>query len=202
MVKMWFKAGEVPANTPQVAVMRLGGLTAYSDDEAGLEAEVGALSKVILQCSKEHLIAPRDVIRHIAEQKGAYVGDRRYFNAVLGRCLRLGDLDTLTCGDPKKPFVCVLNPVNNEAIELLFAAAMNRLLAQPEVRVGEIREMAFPGKEWGTWFIVQNAFWRLVYLGLARPGEKGVFARSEALKRAHSQPGWQLPNFRKWWWLD
>lgn len=198
---MWFKSTDAPAGVRQAAFVRLGGLTAYSDDQASLEIEIETLADAIVQCSKEHLIAPRDVIRHVVEKKGTAVQDRRFFNAVLSRCLRLGRLDTLACGDRQKPFTCVINPQNNETIETLFAASMRQLSGQCHVRVTDLRNQIFPKKEWGTWFIVQCALSRLVFLGLAVAGEKGEFSRSEAMTRAVSEPGWQFPNFRKRWWL-
>jgi hypothetical protein len=201
MVRMWFKAADVPADVHQPALVRLGGLTAYSDDQAALEENVEKLSDIIVECSKEHLIAPRDVIRHVVEQKGADVRDRRFFNAVLGRCLRFGRLDTLACGNRQKPFTCVIHPESHEEVENLMAASMRRLCGQRDVRVTELRDELFPRKEWGTWFVVQNALSRLVFLGLAVAGAKGEFAKSEAMNCAVSEPGWQLPDLPKRWWL-
>lgn len=200
-MRLWYKSGDAPAGVDAIASVQLGGLTVYTDNPAALGDELDRLGAAITNCVRDYAMMPRDIIRYLLEQNGTDIRDRRFFNAVVGWCLRTGALDALACGNRGKPFFVTLHPDNTEILDTLFAAVVGRLIDQPLATVSELRSAVYPKAEWGTWHIIQNAFARLVFLDLAVQCDRGSFSRSEGLKRALSESGWQLTGFPQRWWL-
>jgi hypothetical protein len=150
--------------------MRLGGVTAWAENDDILAAGVRELQVSIEQTAALHLTVVRSVLKKLVVQSLESSDlDDKVFSGVLGAALRSGRLDSVVCGSTNdKPYRVLMHVSRSARWSQCRETALEMLRIQGMVRVRDLESKIFGARAYNTYSSTMHVLARLSYLGVVR----------------------------------
>jgi len=165
--------------------LKLGGITLYCEDEIILHRAVNIVREATKDALKSHLMLPRFlIIKFVVEKIGVTIEDR-FFGAILGMMLRLGDVTSIPCLTKNNKIRRIYIHSSNISLfgEKLHAVEI-LLKKKGELNIATVRNICFPDHGWGTWTSSQQMLQHLAYMGKAVLKDEATFVWPEKVESA------------------
>lgn len=190
--RIWLRRSDIPAGVADIAELRLGGISLYSDDQSRLEAFATQAVTALLAEARSHLTLSSSLLRHRVKEAGLPI-ETRVFSAVLGYALRTGQADAILClSSADNLFRVIVHSDNLPRLSSSLAMAAEWITRERRLAVTDLRKKLFPRKEWGSWYHCSALLARLAYLGIARQVDEYTFQFNPHLEHALRDRGWDL----------
>ena len=156
------------------AQINFGGTTIYAPNEAILQNEAEMIADAIHLSGAGFLSMTRNVLGKLAREKaGIDRIETRLFGAVLGRQLRLGQLESMVCSSINgKLFRVYVHPDNVEKFRRSVATARKLLWENTVLQVQLLEKEIFGRRSYNTWSSSSHLLARLIYVGVAEQIDK------------------------------
>ena len=154
--------------------MNFGATTIYAPNEAILQKEIEMLADIIYRSAAGYLSMTRNVLGKLTrERAGIDRIEKRLFGAVLGRQLRLGQLESIVCSSIHgKHFRVYVHPDNVERFRDSLATARKLLWENSVLQIQKLEKEIFGRPSYNTWSSSSHLLARLVFVGVAEQIDK------------------------------
>jgi hypothetical protein len=176
------------ATSSDIAVAKLGGLEVGAKSQALLERGLDVVSSTILQlCAGQRSITRPVISKLVRDQLGLEAPEQKILSAVMGRCLRFGQLDcrkvAATSGEPYRILIHSDRIQQfDDAREWVAQCLRKRSL----ITVRDIEAHLYEARQYNSWSACSHLMASLVYAGQAEFIDQATCQHTPGLERAVS----------------